>query len=271
MAETIMSPPIKTLPRARRNGAPARTGKQARLARAHPDPLEVPAEDMPFPGANITNNVAQFAGAVAHELRQPLSTIQLIASHLKTGFRKSSVAPETLAMLEEQAQLAGEILGSLVAFAKSGKARKQDANLHLILRGVLRRTSLPLEITLIQNLSRRLPTACAEPIHVDRIISNLVKNALESMNGGGTLSITTRTKGNEVILRIADTGCGVSAEQRETLFRPFATTKTNGMGLGLALCCQLARSNGGSIGLTSREGKGTVFELRLPRAGIAKD
>ena len=147
----------------------------------------------PRPENRTLTDAGNVAGAIAHELRQPLSTIHLLASHLKANLAKSdTVNPEILSMLEQQAELAGQILSNLVSFARSGEPQKAPADINHILRTVIGRISWRPEIRLVQKLARRLPRANADPIHVDRIISNLISNALESMEVQGTLSIKTR-------------------------------------------------------------------------------
>ena len=211
--------------------------------------------------------LGNLAAGIAHELRQPLSTIQLIASHLKSSLASSNGAiSKNLDMLEQQAELAGQILSNMVSFARSGKPRKTQINLHQILETVLDRISWPSEISLQRRLARRLPPVCADPLHVDRIIANLIANGLESMEAAGTLTIITVADPAGDLIRITDTGCGIHPDHYEKIFLPFATTKNNGTGIGLALCRQLAEANGGSMSFDSSPGKGTTFELRLPRA-----
>ncbi|MBI4458445.1 MAG: HAMP domain-containing histidine kinase [Acidobacteria bacterium] len=206
-------------------------------------------------------------GILAHELRQPLSVIQILASHLRrSGSWADRRVSDQLELLEQQAELAGQILSNLVSLARSGRPQKAPSDLHRILGNALKRISWLPEIRLKRNLAPRLPAASADPLHVDLILFNLISNGLESMKGPGTLSIATCTDGEKILLQITDTGCGIPPGRARKLFQPFVTTKSNGTGLGLALCRQLAEANGGSLVFKSRLGKGTTFELRLPQA-----
>jgi signal transduction histidine kinase len=214
--------------------------------------------------------MGQAAATIAHELRQPLSAIQNLSCYLRQTVSSSDPSIcDNLKLLEQQAELAGRILSNLVAFARSGKTERTSVNVHTVLDDVLRRICWRREISLEKQLAARLPRVSADSLHIDRILSNLITNALESMEGAGTLSIVTGTAEGSVIVEITDTGCGISPEQEKSIFRAFVTTKRNGTGLGLPLCRQLARANGGVITFTSRPGKGSTFQLRLACASKA--
>lgn len=94
---------------------------------------------------------------------------------------------------------------------------------------------------------------------------NLVKNAIEAMDNGGTISIMTRPSGNQVGITVADQGCGIPEKDREKIFFPFFTTKSHGTGLGLSITKRIIDEHAGSsLSVDSDEGKGTTFTIRLP-------
>lgn len=211
-------------------------------------------------------DLGRAAAFLAHELRQPLGAIQNLAAYLKaTNSTADRTASEHLALIEQQAEFAGCILSSLASFARSGAPARKATHLHRVLSSVLKRLSLRPEIRLKQKLAPRLPAVLADPLQVDRIVSNLIANGLESMPGPGTLTVATRAQPGCVLLRITDTGCGIDPALAGDVFQPFVTTKSQGTGLGLALCRELAEANGGFISFRSQPSKGTTFELRLPR------
>lgn len=209
-------------------------------------------------------DLGRAAALLSHELRQPLGAIQNLTSYVQACISPADKpAMESLRLIGQQAELASRILSSLGSFARSGRPARSPVHLHRILGNVLDRIVWPQEILLKQELARPLPTAMADPLHLDRIVSNLISNALESIDGPGEVTITTRTEDDRVILEISDTGCGIESSLTERIFQPFVTTKPNGTGLGLALSCELAQANGGSLSFTSCCGKGSTFQLRL--------
>ena len=112
--------------------------------------------------------------------------------------------------------------------------------------------------------------ALADSEKIEKVVENLVINALEAMSQGGKLTIEAGSEGpGRVFLSIGDTGPGMSQEFVEhRLFRPFATTKKNGVGLGLYTCREVVRANAGVINVQSKEGIGTTFRVVLPSTSI---
>jgi len=159
------------------------------------------------------------AGSIVHELRQPLSTIQMIASYLKATVHPAEGVSKNLEMLEQQAEMAGTILSSLVSFGRSGN-REVSRRCAPDFGGILRRAPPQPEISVERKLDRKLPLAMADPLHVDRIISNLVDNGIESLDGRGTIFISTRSERETVLLEIADTGCGIQQDYGDRIFEP---------------------------------------------------
>ncbi len=107
-----------------------------------------------------------------------------------------------------------------------------------------------------------------DPLKVRRILENLVRNALEAMPNGGRLTIETKGEGDHFTVLVTDTGVGIPRERFTNLFRPFYTTKSNGLGLGLAYSQKAAEAHGGTIEVESEVGKGTTFKVRLPNRPI---
>ncbi|HEX6894873.1 MAG TPA: ATP-binding protein, partial [Bryobacteraceae bacterium] len=95
-------------------------------------------------------------------------------------------------------------------------------------------------------------------------ILNIIKNGLESMTQGGTLTVRTAREGTECRLEIADSGCGIAPEHRDRIFNLYFTTKEKGSGIGLATTFRVVQLHGGTIDFVSEPGKGTTFRLRFP-------
>jgi len=137
-------------------------------------------------------------------------------------------------------------------------------------------------IQFVANFSDDVPQVYVDETQLEQVILNIFLNAIDAMPGGGTLKVSTFRKilqlhekekerlkveadvFNYVIVEISDTGTGIEPEKIDKIFNPFFTTKPDGVGLGLSICCRLIEENGGKINVTSQPGKGTTFLLGLP-------
>ena len=120
-------------------------------------------------------------------------------------------------------------------------------------------------------LAEGLPPCRADREMLSRVLENLVRNAMEAMPDGGTVTVRTarsgggaREAGASVVLSVEDTGCGMDARTRERAFDDFFTTKATGSGLGLAFVHRVVEAHGGQLSLESEQGRGTVVSVRLP-------
>ncbi len=119
-------------------------------------------------------------------------------------------------------------------------------------------------IVVVERLSRGLPEALLDSVQVKQVLVNLVKNAMQAMTRGGTLTLETGQANDGVFANVGDNGCGIPAELQTQLFTPFFTTKPKGSGLGLMIVQRIMRDHGGRIGLESHVGRGTTFRLWFP-------
>ncbi len=117
---------------------------------------------------------------------------------------------------------------------------------------------------LICNLAPDLPVLMADAVKLRQAISNLLRNAFESLEGDGVVTFTAAVSEKTLILKIADTGCGIPSIYLDTLFHPFVTHKKSGTGLGLPISKRIIEAHGGTLTLESTEGQGTVFTIHLP-------
>jgi two-component system sensor histidine kinase HydH len=109
-------------------------------------------------------------------------------------------------------------------------------------------------------------TLDADPELLHRALSNLVLNAMDAMPEGGTLTLSARPRGDQVEIRVADTGAGLTPEECERLFTPYYTTKQHGTGLGLAIVQSVVADHAGTIAVENQPGGGAVFIITLPKA-----
>ena len=122
---------------------------------------------------------------------------------------------------------------------------------------------IPKNVKLISELDR-LPEIKADKNQMKRVFLNLTSNALQAMENGGTLTVSTKTANGFVEVSFKDTGAGIAKENMKKLFTPLFTTKAKGMGMGLPICKKFVESHGGSIEVETEEGKGSTFRVKLP-------
>ena len=124
-------------------------------------------------------------------------------------------------------------------------------------------------ITAVVELSVHVPVISVDPDQLRQVLWNLVANAIQAMEGGGTLTLASRPaeegEGEGAVILVGDTGGGIPHDAVHNIFNPFFTTKTKGTGLGLPIVHTIVEKHGGSIQLDNREGKGVTFSVFLPR------
>jgi signal transduction histidine kinase len=109
-----------------------------------------------------------------------------------------------------------------------------------------------------------VPTVTADPSEIERVVFNLLTNAVEAMSDGGDLTVRVSSQGGESRIVVEDTGTGIRETDRKHLFRPFFTTRERGVGMGLAICRRIVEENGGSIAFETLSGQGSRFTVKLP-------
>jgi two-component system sensor histidine kinase HydH len=110
------------------------------------------------------------------------------------------------------------------------------------------------------------PSVNADPGEIERVVYNLLRNAVEAMPQGGELSVRVGSAEGEARIAVEDTGTGIPEKDRPHLFRPFFTTRERGVGMGLAICRRIVEENGGSISVDTVPGRGSRFTVKLPEA-----
>jgi signal transduction histidine kinase len=171
---------------------------------------------------------------------------------------------------------AREIVRKLMLFARQTPPQKTEVNLNTIVEDgmyFLESRCSKNGVEVIRKLSPQIPEITADPSQLNQVLVNLVVNAIQAMPEGGTLTISTNTSDNHVILSVQDNGIGMSEKMREQIFIPFFTTKdiNEGTGLGLPVVHGIINSHGGTISVESTPGQGTRFEISLPVTGAKED
>jgi len=213
------------------------------------------------------------AAGVAHEIRNPLNAISMASQRLKREFmpadpEKAAEFQNMAGVIRDEVRRLNGIIEEFLTFSKSRRLEMRDYSITEVLRKM---TDLIREEADSRGIA--LNTEWSDdpviiPMDVDKLqqaLFNLVKNAMESISGKGSITISLRANSRDSrIVSISDTGCGMTAEEVNKIFNPEYTTKQKGLGLGLSLAHEIIRGHGGEIRVLSRENEGTTFEVILP-------
>jgi signal transduction histidine kinase len=217
--------------------------------------------------------IGKLAAGVAHELNEPLGSILGFAQLAKKSPGLPPQAVQDLGRIVSASLHAREVIRKLMLFARQMPPQKTRLNLNRVVEEGLylfegRCARQKIELAL--SLGTNLPEVYADATQLTQVLTNLVVNAVQAMPGGGKLSVATRADAEAVILRIEDTGEGMSPEVKKQIFFPFFTTKEadRGTGLGLAVVHGIVTAHQGTIRVDSQIGRGTRFEIRLPLADL---
>jgi len=214
---------------------------------------------------------ADMARQVAHDIKNPLTPVQLSAEHLRRvhedrGRPLSPVLESCVDTILSQVRLLRQISSEFSSFAAAPVATLKPASLNEVVDEVMRpyATSLGRSIDLRLDLAVDLPQLRLDPVLVGRALVNLVENALHAMPGGGRLTVSTARAGEAVRLSVIDTGVGMDEAARSRLFEPYFSTRAAGTGLGLTIAKRNVELNGGTIEVESARGRGTTVTLTFP-------
>lgn len=223
-------------------------------------------------------SVLNLASGVAHELGNPLNSInihlQLVRRRLAKLADKIGDA-QALGQISESVEIcASEVSrlnGIIENFLKALRPMRPNvsecdpikplAETLKILNGQL----LNLKISVDVDSENALPAVCADENLLKQLYFNIIKNAIESMEEGGSIKIKATSDDDFVKISFADSGCGMTEDELSKIFEPYFTTKPNGHGLGMMIINAIVRAHGGHIDIKSRRGEGTTIDVSIPR------
>jgi two-component system nitrogen regulation sensor histidine kinase NtrY len=218
---------------------------------------------------------AEMARQVAHEIKNPLTPIQLNAEHLRRvhadrGEPLGPVLKECVETILAQVRLLRQISSEFSNFASSPTAKPSVVRVPDLVRDIVEpyRAGLEGRLELRIDAPESLPAVHVDRTLVTRSLTNLVENALHAMPGSGILSVAATADSAFVSIAVSDTGGGMDPEALERAFEPYFSTKGTGTGLGLPIAKRNVELSGGTIAITSRRDQGTTVEVRLPVASL---
>lgn len=219
--------------------------------------------------------MGEMASTLAHELNQPLAAIASYNTGCLNRLEQPDIDAEELrdihTKLGRQARRAGEIIRRVHDFVRRSEPKREALDLNAVIRdavGLIESDTRKRRMRIETDLAPRLPDIPADPVMIEQVIVNLVRNGMDAMRdnppGRRTVRVSTREEGGQLVIRVTDTGKGIDAEAARHLFEPFFTTKSEGMGMGLNICRSIAELHRGRLGFESVPGEGTTFVLSLP-------
>lgn len=223
-------------------------------------------------------NVEVLLGAVAHEIKQPLTAVSLYADATETLLKRPSPdlagAEESVEDIKRESARIANVLESIRALARNPEQERKALDVNELVVATLELLRSEVEdndIQLSLKLAPALQPIAGHPVQLQEVLLNLVSNAIDSMrtvtDRPRTLHIETGYRGEAIEITIHDSGCGIEPERLDALFDARITTKAHGMGLGLAICRLIVERHGGRISASSEVGRGSRFEMTLPIAG----
>jgi signal transduction histidine kinase len=217
-------------------------------------------------------SLTTLAAGVAHEIKNPLGSIgihtQLIQKIVDSLDEETAASiGNYLTVIDEEIDRLNKIVVDFLFAVRPMNTNLEDGDLNAVALDVLGFVQFELEqsgIELVKDLDPELPGIRLDAKYIKQAMMNLIKNAISAMPDGGMLRVSTQRRGDQVLLRISDTGTGMSEEVREKIFEPYFTTKDFGSGIGLTLVYKVVKEHMGEITVISKEGHGTTFTITLP-------
>jgi two-component system sensor kinase FixL len=209
-------------------------------------------------------------GVIAHELAQPLTALLI---YLQSAYRAVPSDP-MLAKACEEAERLSAIVSNMRRFAERRPPNRRPVELPPLVDDALALALLnnSHRVRLVRADDAKVPTVAADPVQIQQVVVNLVRNALRAVSDrpGGEIRVSIVARGGGVEVVVEDNGPGVAPDERAELFAAFAGAARDGLGLGLAISRAIAESHGGALRLApQRLGRGAAFVLRLPVPGTA--
>jgi two-component system, NtrC family, sensor histidine kinase HydH len=219
---------------------------------------------------NRLTAMGELASGVAHEIRNPLNAIAMIAQRFSREFHPRSGVKEYRALttvMQEEIQRVNRIIRQFLAFARPPQIQRRElavGDLVGVIGPLFESQSREKGIHFTTRIEGNAP-AVLDPELIKQALLNLLQNALDATPKGGRITLRVLAEQWGVQFVVEDNGAGMSPESLEKVFNLYHTTKPHGMGLGLPITHQIVTQHGGTIDVSSVEGKGTIFTLRIPR------
>ncbi len=212
--------------------------------------------------------LGQLSAGLAHEIRNPLSTIKGSAEMLlKNVEADSGVSRELAGFISTEVDRTNALVTRFLDFARPLELRLEKTEIAEVIDEAVAQVEKhtpPLDVSIYKNYSPDIAPFFFDRQLIERVLYNLLLNAAQASPPQGSVTVKTRLLDDTVEISVIDRGTGIAPKDRESIFNPFFTTKSSGVGLGLAIVSKIIDEHGGQITVESEPGAGSVFHVFLP-------
>jgi two-component system sensor histidine kinase HydH len=214
-------------------------------------------------------SLGKLAAGIAHEIRNPLSSIKGFATYFGERYKEVPEDQKTAEIMVREVDRLNRVIGELLEFARPMAVQKKPTSIHSAIQHSLKMIERDAEaknVEISTSLSPEIKEVLIDPDRINQVLLNLYLNAMEAMKTGGTLSVKLSRDGDhqKVKIDISDTGTGIKKGDLVHIFDPYFTTKQSGTGLGLAIVHKIMESHKGEVKVESEVGQGTTVSLLIP-------
>ncbi len=221
-------------------------------------------------------SLGSLAAGVAHEIRNPLSSVKGFATYFREKLKDSPQDRDTATTMIQEVERLDRVIGQLLEFARPSTLKIKPVRVTDLIRHSLKliegdaRTK---GVEVKTDIPANLPQALMDADRMNQVLLNLYLNAIQAMDGGGVLQVTVSRDDSRKLttITVSDNGRGIEAADQERIFDPYFTTKSDGTGLGLAIVHKILDAHGGSIKVRSQKGAGTTVTMTLPDGEEERD
>ncbi|MBI3697625.1 MAG: sensor histidine kinase [Acidobacteria bacterium] len=217
--------------------------------------------------ADRLSAIGQLAASLAHEIRNPLASIEGAVNVLDQPETSDDMRVEFRGIIRKECRRLNQLLTNLLDFARPRQPEYQQVAIYQKLDSIVALVAHEAGrhgITFRKDVPASTPTIECDPEQLRQVVLNLALNAIQAMPQGGEIAFSARPEGPDMLIQVKDQGCGIREEDLDKIFDPFFTTKESGTGLGLSVAHRIVTQHGGTITVERNTDKGMTFSVLLP-------
>jgi PAS domain S-box-containing protein len=212
--------------------------------------------------------IGRFSSGLAHEIRNPLANINAAVQYMVGKYSMDERLKDSLSIIERNGRSANNIINEMLKYASPAEIKLIKGSVSDVINDVHKMVKARCDeskIKCVKKISLDLPQIMINKIKLEEALSNFVSNAIDSMSkGGGILTFSAAEENDNIVIKIKDTGVGISEKDIDKIFDPYYTNKSHGTGLGMGLAQNIINAHKGTISVKSKTGEGTEITVSLP-------